>query len=105
MMTSNACPDEGGQHTLRLGTGPCLGGHPIFEIFDATQSPIAAEALRRIQDLYAVEDDISGYPAAHRRTQRQARAKPLLDAFHAWAIARRRRLSSKAPLPRHSNTP
>jgi transposase len=70
----------------------------FFEIFDATQSPIAAEALRRIQDLYAVEDDISGHPAAHRRTERQARAKPLLDDFHAWAIAQRRRLSSKAPL-------
>jgi len=30
--------------------------------------------------------------------QRQTRSKPLLDAFHAWAIAQRRRLSGKTPL-------
>ncbi|MCB8877395.1 IS66 family transposase [Acidisoma silvae] len=70
----------------------------FFEVFDASQSAIAEEALRRIQDLYVVEDDIRGQPAAHRRSERQAWAKPLLDAFHAWAIAQRRRLSSKAPL-------
>ena len=58
----------------------------LFEVFDATNSPIAEEALRQIQE-----------PLCHRgRDQRQAgrsapersgktRSKPLLDAFHAWA--------------------
>ena len=34
--------------------------------------------------------------ATPRRAARQA--KPLLDAFHTWAVAQRRRLSSKMPL-------
>jgi transposase len=70
----------------------------LFEVFDATKSPIAEEALRRIQELYAIEEEICGTSASQRRAEREARAKLLLDTFHAWAVAQRRRLSGKAPL-------
>jgi transposase len=70
----------------------------LFEVFEATKSPIAEEALRRIQELYAIEAEITGKSAAERRSERQARSKPLLDAFHSWAVEQRRRLSAKAPL-------
>jgi transposase len=70
----------------------------LFEVFEKTGSPIAEEGLRRIQDLYAIEADIKGKPADLRRTVRQTRSQPLLDAFNAWAMAQRRRLSGKAPL-------
>ena len=70
----------------------------IFEVFDATKSPIAEEALRRIQELYAIEAEIKGQPADQRREQRQKRSKPLLDALHDWMVAQRRRLSGKTPL-------
>jgi transposase len=70
----------------------------LFDVFEATKSPIAGEALRRIQELYAIEEEISGKSATQRRAARQAQAKPLLDAFHTWAVAQRRRLSSKMPL-------
>jgi transposase len=70
----------------------------LFEVFEKTGSPIAEEGLRRIQDLYAIEADIKGKPADLRRTVRQTRSQPLLDAFNAWALAQRRRLSGKAPL-------
>jgi transposase len=70
----------------------------FFEVFETTKSPIAEEALRRIQDLYAIEADINGRHVDQRRAARQARSKPLLDAFHAWAVAQRRRLSGKTPL-------
>ena len=66
----------------------------FFEVFEATKSPIADEALRRIQELYAIEADIGGKSI----DQRQVRSKPLLDTFHAWAMVQRRRLSAKAPL-------
>ncbi len=62
----------------------------LFEVFDATKSPIAEEALRRIQELYAIEEEIRGKSAAQRRAERQARAKPVLDAFHTWAVGQRR---------------
>jgi transposase len=70
----------------------------LFEVFEKTGSPIAEEGLRRIQELYAIEADIKGKPADLRRTVRQTRSQPLLDAFNAWAMAQRRRLSGKAPL-------
>lgn len=67
----------------------------FFEVFEVTKSPIADEALRCIQDLYAIEADIDGKSIDHRRAAHQARSKPLLDAFHAWAVVQRRRLSAK----------
>jgi hypothetical protein len=59
----------------------------LFEVFETTKSPIAEEALRRIQELYAIEADIKGRTADQRWMQRQTRSKPLLDAYHVWAIA------------------
>ena len=64
----------------------------------ATKSPIAEEALRRIQALYQIEADITGRPATDRRAERQARSKPLLDDLKTWMQAQRRRASSKTPL-------
>ena len=51
------------------------------------QAPLATEALRRIGQLYAVEDAIRGSPAEARKQARQTGAKPLLDELHAWLTA------------------
>jgi len=72
----------------------------FFDVYDATKSPIAEEALRRIQELYVIETDINGKPAEIRHAERQARAAPLLASFKSWAEAERRRLSSKTTLGR-----
>jgi len=89
-----------GQKPARITHVACMAHarRKFFDVFEATKSPIAEEALRRIQDLYAIEADINGRHVDQRRTARQARSKPLLDAFHAWAMAQRRRLSGKVPL-------
>lgn len=47
-------------------------------------SPITAEALHRIAQLYVIEREVRGKPPDVRRTARQDRAKPLLDALHGW---------------------
>jgi hypothetical protein len=70
----------------------------LFEVWEATKSPIAEEALQRIAALYAIEAEINGQPAPQRLTARQARSKPLLDALHEWMQAQRRRLSGKSAL-------
>jgi transposase len=70
----------------------------LFEVHEATKSPIAEEGLRRIQELYATEAEINGRPAERRRGEREARSKPLLDALRAWMLAQRRRLSGKSAL-------
>lgn len=65
---------------------------------EATKSPIAAEALRRIQALYVIEAEITGRPAAERKAVRQARSVPLLAEMKTWMEAQRRRASGKTVL-------
>jgi len=47
-------------------------------------TPIAAEALRRIAQFYAIEAEIRGRPPDERRSVRQARSKPLVQDMRAW---------------------
>src|SRR5215831_2637697 len=42
----------------------------FFDVHEATGSPIAAEALRRIAELYAIEKSIRGRTAEERRSVR-----------------------------------
>jgi len=70
----------------------------FFDVFEATKSPVAAEALRRIGQLYEIEAAITGKPAEMRLAERQARAVPLLAEFKTWLGAERKRLSTKSAL-------
>ena len=70
----------------------------FFDIHAANASPIAAQALERIGQLYAVEADIRGQAADERCAQRQARAGPLLEQLHEWLIAMLAKLSKKSEL-------
>ncbi len=56
----------------------------FYEVQQATDSPIAAEALRRIAELYAIEATIRGKTADARRDVRQVRSLPLVAAMKAW---------------------
>jgi transposase len=71
----------------------------FYDIHAATkQSPLAAEALRRIGELYAIEEQIIGKPPDQRRQIRQAQAKPLLASLHAWVMATLRRVSGRSDI-------
>jgi transposase len=59
---------------------------------------LAAQALRRIQALYAIEADIRGQPPDIRRQHRRARAGPLLAELHDWLHAVLTRVSTKSEL-------
>jgi transposase len=54
------------------------------------------EALRRIGELYAIEEQIRGQPADERRRIRQERARPLLDDFEQWLRNRLLTLSAQS---------
>lgn len=56
----------------------------FFEIHEAHGGELAARALKTIQELYRIETRIRGRPPDERRRVRQARASPLLNAFHQW---------------------
>jgi transposase len=68
----------------------------FFEALEKTKSPIAEAALKRIQDLYAIEREITGRPAHERLAVRQTRAAPLLAAFAIWMREKRERISAKS---------
>lgn len=56
----------------------------FFELAESTQSPVAKEAVERINALYQVEKQINGKPPDERRHYRQQQAKPLMDDLHVW---------------------
>src|SRR5213082_1138252 len=70
----------------------------FYDIHVAHASPIAAEALDRIGRLYGIEAEIRGRLPDERAAVRQARARPELEALHAWLHATVTTLSKKSEL-------
>jgi len=56
----------------------------FYEVAQATNAPIATEALRRIAELYAVEADVRGQSPAHRLAARRSRSKAIVEAMRLW---------------------
>jgi hypothetical protein len=70
----------------------------FYELHQAHQSPVAAEALDRIGALYAIEAEIRGRPPDERAAIRQARAGPLLESMREWLRHNLTRISKKSEL-------
>jgi len=68
----------------------------FYELMEAHQSPVATEAVERIGALYAIESEIRGRAPDERRTVRQSRSRPLLDAMRLWLDASLAKLSKKS---------
>ena len=69
----------------------------IFDVWDATKSPVAKEALDRIAAIYVIEDKARFAPVAERVEHRKETA-PLIEAFFTWAKATQAKLSAKSAL-------
>jgi transposase len=74
------------------------GRRKFFELADLQKAPVAIEAVRRIDELFAIEREINGQPPDQRRSIRQERSKPLIANLERWLREERRRLSSKSPV-------
>jgi transposase len=61
-------------------------------------SPIALEAVQRIDAIFDIERDINGLSAEDRHAARQALSRPLVEALHAWFIEQRARMSKHNPV-------
>ena len=70
----------------------------FFDFHHATGSPIAAEALRRIAELYRIEERIRGRSSDQRASSRQAESRPLIDAMKSWLEGELGRVSAKSAL-------
>ena len=74
------------------------GRRKFFELAELQKAPVAIDAVKRIDELFAIEREINGQPPDVRLAVRQARSKPLADALEIWLRDERRKLSSKAPV-------
>jgi transposase len=70
----------------------------FYDIHVSLASPIALEALKRIGELYKIEDEIRGRPPDERKSVRQARAGPELKSLHEWLQKTATTLSKKSEL-------
>lgn len=70
----------------------------FYELAAAGPAPIASEALRRIAELYRIEDGIRGRPANERRATRQARSGPIVADLEPWLREKLGLISQKTKL-------
>jgi transposase len=70
----------------------------FHDVWKATGSPIAFEALERIGKLYDIEAAINGEPLDRRHAARQKDSRPRVDAFRAWCEHQLARIPGKGDL-------
>ena len=64
----------------------------------AAISPIALEAVKRIDAIFDIEREINGKPPDERLTVRRERIAPLVEDLRTWMSEERAKLSAKAPV-------
>ena len=70
----------------------------FFELADLRKAPLAIEAVRRVDAIFAIEREINGATAEQRLAVRKERVKPLVGEFEGWMLAERARLSRHADI-------
>jgi transposase len=70
----------------------------FYDLYMTDRSPLAAEAIRRIGELYVIERMIRGRQPAERVQVRQQQAAPLLEALQHWLTTTLRLVSAKSEL-------
>lgn len=70
----------------------------FYELAAAGPAPIASEALRRIAELYRIEDDIRGRSADERRAMRQENSRAIVANLEPWLREKLGLISQKTKL-------
>ena len=74
------------------------GRRKLYELARLRKMPVAIEAVRRIDELFAIEREINGQTPSQRLSVRRERSKPLVEGLERWMRSERRKLSAKNPL-------
>ena len=72
------------------------GRRKLFDLAKLSKAPIAIEAVRRIDEIFAVERAINGHSAAERVAVRQIQSKPLIESLEIYLRESRSALSPKS---------
>lgn len=97
--------DYGGYKALfggDIGELACLAHarRKYFELHQANRSPVAAEALARIGELYALEEQARDVSVQLRAQLRLQYAQPRLEAMYLWLVQTRKTVADGAALAR-----
>ncbi|CAM4213243.1 IS66 family transposase [Roseateles saccharophilus] len=89
--------DFSGYHALHRGgvTAALCWAHARRKLFEAhrdTGSEIAGQAVVLIGELYQLEREARGLAPPERQRKRQQSSKPVVEALHAWLVAKRQGL-------------
>ena len=78
--------EPGADGTARVREAACWAHlrRDFHDVWKATDSPIAREALERIGALYDIEAAINGQPRDVRHAVRQKQSRPKVEAFRLW---------------------
>jgi transposase len=65
----------------------------FFDLHASSKSLIAGQACAHLSQLYDVEREVKYLTAEERLRIRQAKSKPLADAFHQWMLLQRQKIT------------
>src|SRR5207237_3867911 len=74
------------------------GRRKFFVLADLGKSPLAVEAVRRIDAIFAIEREINGIAAEQRLAVRAERIRPLIGELEGWMRTERARLARHADI-------
>jgi transposase len=92
--------EPGADGTARVREAACWAHlrRDFHDVWKATDSPIAREALERIGALYDIEAAINGQPRDVRHAVRQKQSRPKVEAFRLWCERQLTRIPGKGDL-------
>ena len=64
----------------------------FYDLHQANQSTLAAQALEYISQLYMVEREVKDLPPDKRQATRHEKARPIADALHQWMLIHRQKV-------------
>lgn len=91
-------PDAAGHVRVREAACWAHLRRDFHDVWKATGSPIAKDALDRIGALYDIERQIAGQPAEARLAVRRKESQPRVEAFRAWCEDQLGRIPGKGEL-------
>jgi transposase len=72
------------------------GRRKLFVLADVAKAPLAVEAVRRMDAIFAIEREINGQSAKQRLIVRREQVAPLVASLEQWMRAERAKLSRHA---------
>ena len=70
--------------------------HNFFDLARLAKAPIAIEAVKRIDELFAIEREINGLSSQERLCVRNEHSRPLMVALEVWLREQRAKLSGQS---------